>query len=248
MSVKALFPVASYIEPFAGSLAVLLARSHVRKGTVPRRPRRRHSCGLLCSLGWVHFRNPFGLQFHMRQGMPLFVFATREGTLDAAGPAFWRMAAKNELLPPNRNPAPFEFTNIPFRLPSESPWPRSRFGRGLPGRTMFRFASFPSTEFPASDFLLLPVTLSSPFGLALARAETLRPAPGVVLLRAHSARPAGFGSPANISRLSQTRLDEILPVPPKKHAPSLGSSSHSLSGCPSQTGRKGVTDACISIA
>jgi hypothetical protein len=100
----------------------------------------------------------------------------------------------------------------------------------------------------ARDCLLLSVFLSFPFGLALARAETLRPAPGVALLRANSARPPGFGSPGNISNLSQPRLDEILPVPPKKHGSRLGSSSRSLSGCPSQTGRKGVTDACISIA
>jgi hypothetical protein len=88
----------------------------------------------------------------------------------------------------------------------------------------------------------------SRFGLALARAETLRPAPGAALLRATPARPPGFGSPANISNLSQNRLQEILPVPPKKHVPRFGSSSLSLSGCPSQTGKKGLTDACISIA
>jgi len=105
-----------------------------------------------------------------------------------------------------------------------------------------------SATIDRSDFLLLSALLSYPFGLALARAETLRPAPGAALLRATPARPPGFGSPANISNLSQTRLQEILPVPPKKHVPRLGSSSLSLSGCPSQTGRKGVTDACISIA
>jgi len=93
-----------------------------------------------------------------------------------------------------------------------------------------------------------PSLLSYPSRLALARAETLRPAPPAALLRAHPARPSGFGSPGNISDLSQTRLDEILPVPPKKHVRRLGSSSRSLFGCPSETGRKGVTDACISTA
>ena len=83
-----------------------------------------------------------------------------------------------------------------------------------------------------------PFLFPSRFGLALARAETLRPAPGAALLPATPARPPGFGSPANISNLSQNPLQEILPVPPKKPAPRLGSSSLSLSGCPSQNGQK----------
>jgi hypothetical protein len=189
--------------------------------------------------GTVVFQDGFGLQFHMKQWMPSVVLASQRGNprTGRAGP-LGNAREGDELLAPNRNPAPFEFTSIPFRLPSESPWPRSRSGRGLPGRPRLRLASFPSTESRASDFLLPCVSLSSPFGLALARAETLRPAPGVVLLRANSARPKGFGSPSNISKLSQTRLDEILPVPPKKHASRLGSSSRSLSGVPKPNGQK----------
>ena len=39
-------------------------------------------------------QDPFGLRFHMRQWMPSFALPTKEGTLDPAGPAFWRMASK----------------------------------------------------------------------------------------------------------------------------------------------------------
>lgn len=92
--------------------------------------------------------------------------------------------------------------------------------------------------FDAAISSCFPFLFPSLFGLALARAETLRPAPGAALLRATPARPPGFGSPNNISNLSQNRLQEILPVPPKKHAASLGSSSLSLCGCPSQNGQK----------
>jgi hypothetical protein len=90
------------------------------------------------------------------------------------------------------------------------------------------------------------LSFASLIRLALARAETLRPAPAALMLRAHPARPSGFGSPGNISYLSQTRLDEIFPVPPEKGRPAvLGAAASHSPGCPSETGRKGVTDACI---
>jgi hypothetical protein len=143
-----------------------------------------------------------------------------------------------------------------YGMPCHWPFRRSRSSSRhggiarfvVPAMPVLGFAGSSSSTIVRSDFALLSISLSSPSGLALARAETLRPAPAAVLLRATTARPAGFGSPGNISYLSQPRLAEILPVPPKKHAPRLGSSSLSLSVCPSQTGRKGVTDACISIA
>jgi len=95
-----------------------------------------------------------------------------------------------------------------------------------------------SSTVDARDFLLLSVSLSFPFGLALARAETLRPAPGAALLRANSARPPGFGSPSNISKLSQPRLDEILPVPPKKHVPGLGAAAARSPGAQAKRAEK----------
>ena len=246
MPIKALFPVPSYIEPFCRLPRRVLSRFSGRDAPLTAEASSgagARVCSERSDSGSIRPSIPYEavdavVRTPNQRGNPR---SGRAGLLENG-------LEGDELFAPNRNPAPFEFTSIPSQLPSESPWPRSRYGRGLPGRAMLRFASFPSTEFSASDFLLLCVSLSSPFGLPPARAETLRPAPGFVLLRANSARPAGFGSPANISKLSQNQLDEILPVPPKKHAFRLGSSSRSLSGCPSQTGRKGVTDACISIA
>jgi hypothetical protein len=94
MSVKAMFSVPSYIKPFAGSLAVLLAHSHVfgkgrsfgGTGVV------RSRCPCFVRSGRI--QNPFGLQFHTKQWMPSFVLATKEGALDRAEPVFWRAAAK----------------------------------------------------------------------------------------------------------------------------------------------------------
>ena len=96
----------------------------------------------------------------------------------------------------------------------------------------------PHPHLGSRDFLLLSVSLSFPFGLALVRAETLRPAPGAALLRANSARPPGFGSPSNISNLSQPRLDEILPVPPKKHVPGLGAAASRSPGAQAKRAEK----------
>jgi len=126
----------------------------------------------------------------------------------------------------------------PFRRSRSSSrhWGIARFV--VPAMPVLGFAVSSSSTIDRSDFALLSVSLSSPSGLALARAETLRPAPAAVLLRATTARPAGFGSPGNISHLSQTRLAEILPVPPKKHALRLGSSSLSLSGAQAKRAEK----------
>src|SRR3954451_3035160 len=109
---------------------------------------------------------------------------------------------------------------------------REKKWRGLrrTASLLFPFGSR-SISFQASGFPILPFPLSFPFRLALARAETLRPAPAAVLLRALR-RTLRVSAPPNIANRSQYQLAAILLVPPKKHALRLGSSRHSRFGCP----------------
>jgi hypothetical protein len=195
---------------------------------------------LFCTFGGFQFRGRLQLGFPYADVESLYFVDQRPDSLpDLKVRAFLKVPATPACGPRLARRAAPSWTASPFRGP---------FLESLDAVEIWAIpvslARHPSlravrvTGVAASDFLLLSVPLSSPFGLALARAETLRPSPGVVLLRAHSARPAGFGSPANIPTLSQTRLDEILPVPPKKHAPRLGSSSHSLFRVPKPNGQK----------
>ena len=166
--------------------------------------------------------------------------------------------------------------NAVLPTPSNSPVPLSLYKIAEPFRDELRFVLYPSfagflyavelgdllsrsahgpsprrTSFTSFE---LAVLLCSPFllpthlawhSLGLKPCALRRP-PFCFALT--NARPAGFGSPVKIAKRSQKRLPAILPVPPKKHACRLGSSSLSLFKCPSQTGRKGVTNACTSIA
>lgn len=170
------------------------------------------------------------------------------GLFAGSGPALSRPAHPLELrraLGPLFRHAPLYHSGsdsaFTFRGPSSIYRWRSRaHTRSLPGATPDLCVTNRLPHVPSAVDSCSPFLFPSLIRLALASAETLRPAPLAVLLLAHPARPSGFGSPGNISTLSHPPLDEILPVPPKKHAHRLGSSSLALR-VPKRNGQKRST-------
>jgi hypothetical protein len=107
----------------------------------------------------------------------------------------------------------------PFRR-SRSPWRHQGIGRlVLLVLPVLAFAAPSSSTIDRSDFLLLSVSLSSPFGLALARAETLRPAPGAVSALRHHRAPSGFRLPRQHFPSVANPAPGNLAGPPEKARP-----------------------------
>ena len=194
-------------------------------------------------------QDPFGLRFHMRQWMPSFALPTKEGTLDPAGPAFWRMASKVTNF--SLQTATRRHSNsLAFPLsfpPRVHGCVRDMGAVCLGGPCFISLRSRQPSPGPAISyclaFLFPPHSAWHSLGLkpCARRLESFCFAPIPRALRV-SAPPPTFQSSRKPGSMKSCRF------PRKSTPPGLGAAAARSLGCPSQTGRKGVTDACISIA